>query len=226
MTKERETAGHKPASRIAPIDWAAIHRRLASVAAVFEHGAARTEEETLRILKDRARALAREPQQHEQPGQYLTVLEFQLAHERYAVDSSFVREVCPLKELTPLPGTPAFIQGIVNVRGQIISVVNLKIFFELPERGLTDFNKIILLSDGAMEFGLLVDAVVAMHRVSLQDIQPPLPTLVGIREQYLQGVTAQRLVILAAARILADPRLVVREAAQAVLEQDRERNTS
>lgn len=226
MTKEHETAGHEPASRIAPIDWAAIHRRLASVAAVFEHGAARTEEETLRILKDRARALAREPQQREQPGHYLTVLEFQLAHERYAVDSSFVREVCPLKELTPLPSTPAFILGIVNVRGQIISVVNLKVFFELPERGLTDFNKIILLSDGAMEFGLLVDAVVAMHRVSLQDIQPPLPTMTGFREQYLQGVTAQRLVILAAAKILADPKLVVREAAQAVLEQDRERNTS
>lgn len=223
MTKESETAGHKPASRI---DWAAIHRRLEGVAAVFERGAARTAEETLRILKDRAKTLAREPQQRERPGQHLAVLEFQLAHERYAVDSSFVREVCPLKDLTPLPGTPAFILGIVNVRGQIISVVNLKTFFELPERGLTDFNKIIILSDGEMEFGLLVDAVVEVRRIALQDIQPPLPTLTGIREQYLQGVTAQPLVILDVAKILTDPRLIVREAAQAALETDRERNTS
>lgn len=210
MTDKRRTAGQHPVLRV---DWTAIHRRLESVAAIVEQRVTPGAGEAQRVLRERAKTLARAPQR-EQPGERLEVLEFLLAHERYAVDSSFVREVCPLRELTSLPGTPAFVLGVVNIRGQIVSVVNLKTFFDLPERGLTDFNKIVILTDGAMEFGVLVDAVVDVHRIALPDIQPPLPTLTGIRQHYLRGVTAQRLVILDAARILADPAMVVQEGAK------------
>lgn len=192
-------------------DWVRIKRRLEDAAAILERGAAAVGEGKVEILRARARALAREPQrQDHQVYEQLEVIEFVLAYERYALEVGFVREVHPLKEITPLPGTPGFVAGIVNVRGQIVSVVNLKRLFELPERGLTDLNKVIILNDGEMEFGLLVDAVVGVRRLLLRDLQPPLPTLAGARAGYVQGVTQQRVSMLDAQKILSDPALLVR----------------
>jgi len=131
-----------------------------------------------------------------------------LAYERYAIDTSFVREVHPLKDITALPGTPPFIAGIVNVRGRIVSVVDLKQFFDLPVRGLTDLNKVVILDDGQMEFGLLVDAIVGVQRLALDTIQSKPATLTGVRTGYLLGVTAEPTVILDAAKILGDPAIV------------------
>src|SRR5688572_14220407 len=110
-----------------------------------------------RVLQERARRLGAKPTP-EQTAVTLDVIEFMLADERYAVESVFVREVCPLKDLTPLPGTPDFILGVVGIRGHILSIVDLRRFFDLPFKGLTDFNKVIVVSGDRMEFGLLADA--------------------------------------------------------------------
>lgn len=96
------------------------------------------------ILRARAKALAQPPKDEPEADTLLDVLEFRLAEERYAVEIRHVSEVHPLKELTPLPGTPAFVLGVVNVRGRILPVVDLKKFFELPDEGLTDLHRIIL----------------------------------------------------------------------------------
>jgi purine-binding chemotaxis protein CheW len=198
------------------IDWAAIHRRLEEAGTVLAQGATLPAGARDTVLKARATALAREPDLREPLEEQLAVVEFLLARETYAVESSFVREVYPLRDLTPLPGTPGFVAGIINVRGQIVSIIDLKTLFGLPAKGLTDLNKVIILRDKNMEFGLLADAVVGVRRISLPQIQPPLPTLTGIRAQYLRGVTRDRLVILDVARILADPTIIVREATEAV----------
>jgi purine-binding chemotaxis protein CheW len=167
--------------------------------------------ETKRILKARAEALAREPAQAQAAGDDIEVVEFVLAYERYALETRYVREVCPLENLTPLPCTPAFVLGIVNVRGEILSVIDLKKFFELPEKGLTDLNKVIVLETENMLFGILADAVPGVRRVPVDEIQPSLPTLTGVREAYLRGVTAERMVILDADKLLADERIIVLE---------------
>jgi purine-binding chemotaxis protein CheW len=191
------------------IDWDAIHGRLERSAAALREKIAPNPEERKRILKERAMVLAREPGTSRTDRPALDLVEFLLAYERYAIESTWVREIYPLKEITPLPGTPHFISGIINVRGQIVSVVDLKKFFDLPARGLTDLNKVILVSDGSMEFGLLADAVPGMCRIPLEEIQPGLPTLTGVRAEYLRGVTADRLVILDVAKLLADPALKI-----------------
>ena len=199
----------------AAIDWDAIHRRLTDAQTVADKGwaASARAAEQKKILKARARTMAQEPPAEEAPEEQIEIIEFNLAYERYAIELSLVREVYPLKELTPLPGTRPFVAGIINIRGQIVSIIDLKKFFDLPEKGLTDLNKVIVLDNGAMTFGLLVDAVYSVHRISQQDIQPSLPTLTGIRQQYLKGVTSDRLIVLDAARILIDPRVVIRDEA-------------
>ena len=163
------------------------------------------------ILRARARALAQPPEAAPAASAWLDVLEFRLAGERYAVETRYVREVHPLKDLTPLPGTPPFVLGIVNVRGRIVPVLDLKKFFELPEQGLTDLHRIILIEGSEMEFGLLADATVGVRSIPADSLQLSLPTLTGIRSEYLKGVTAERLVVLDVARILADPKIIVHE---------------
>jgi len=188
----------------ARFDWEALRQRMERSVSAIEPSAA----DKARILQARAKALAKEPQRDQLIEQSIEVLEFMLAYERYALDTSFVREVHPLKDITVLPGTPAYVAGIVNVRGEIVSVVDLKSFFDLPTRGLTDLNKVILLDDGQMVFGLLVDAVIAVQRLALQAIQSKPTTLTGVRTNYLLGVTAQHTIILDALKILSDPNIV------------------
>jgi purine-binding chemotaxis protein CheW len=193
------------------IDWREVERRLEAARAAVERVGAPTPEETKRILKARAQALARQPAQAEAAGGHIEIVEFVVAYENYAVETRYVREVHPLENLTPLPCTPAFVLGIVNLRGEILSVIDLKKFFELPEKGLTDLNKVIVLQSGNMLFGILADAVAGVRRIPVTDMQPSLPTLTGIREEYLKGVTAERLVILDAEKLLSDENLVVQE---------------
>jgi purine-binding chemotaxis protein CheW len=162
------------------------------------------------LLKARAIALAQELENGE-IAEYVEVVVFLLAYETYGIDTTYVREVYPLKDLTPLPCTPSFVAGIVNVRGKVLSVIDLKHLFELPAQGLTDLNRVIIISDGGMEFGILADAIVNVGRIPLDEIQPSLPTLTGVREDYLTGITAERLVILDAAKLLASSNIVVEE---------------
>jgi len=167
------------------------------------------------ILRARAQALARCPQPAPAAETLLELLEFHLAQERYAVETRYVREVCPFKELTPLPCTPPFVLGIVNVRGRILPVFDLKKFFDLPETGITDLHRIILVRGNDLELGLLADVVVGVRSIPADSLQPSLPTLTGIRGDYLKGVTAERLVVLDLARILADPKIIVHEEVEA-----------
>jgi purine-binding chemotaxis protein CheW len=164
-----------------------------------------------RILRARARELARPPAAAPTEAM-LEVLEFRLADEHYAVETRYVQEAYPLHDLTPLPGTPPFVLGIVNVRGRILPVLDLKKFFELPERGITDLHRIILVRNGDMELGLLADVVVGVRSVAQSSLQTSLPTLTGIRADYLRGITEQRLAVLDLAHILADPKIIVQDA--------------
>lgn len=195
----------------AAVDWGEVRRRLEAAQAAVERIWAPGPEETERILRARAQALARQPRKAEAAEVSLDVVEFILAGERYAVESRFVREVHLLEDLAPLPCTPAFVLGIVNLRGEVLSVIDIKKFFDLPEKGLTDLDKAIVLESGGMRFGLLADAVAGARRVPLAAIQPALPTLTGIRERYLRGVTSERLVVLDADKLLTDEAIVVRE---------------
>ena len=164
-----------------------------------------------KILHARAQALARIPERPPVEGTLLELLEFRLAQEHYALENRYVQEVHPLKDLTPLPCTPPFVLGIVNVRGRILPVLDLKKFFNLPENGLTDLHRIILVRGNDLELGLLADVIVGVRSIPADSLQPSLPTLTGVRSDYVKGVTGERLVVLDLARILADPKIIVHE---------------
>jgi purine-binding chemotaxis protein CheW len=193
------------------IDWSTVYRRLEAAQTAIERGVMPTPEDEKKLLRARAQALAREPEGDEAARGALEVVEFLLAYETYGVEALYVREVYPLKELTPLPCTPPFVRGIINVHGQILSVIDLKTFFDLPQKGLTDLNQVIVVHDDTMAFGILADAILGVRSIPLDALQPSLPTLTGIRATYLKGVTSERLVILDAGTLLGDSALIVLE---------------
>jgi purine-binding chemotaxis protein CheW len=175
-------------------------------------------------LKTRARALAGPTASpatgaataNEDAGAVLEVVEFRLASETYAIERALVRSVLPLKDLTPLPGTPSFVRGVVNVRGQIVPVIDIRKFFDLPEAGIADVHMIIIVHHQGVELGIDADAVTTVRAFPLSAIAPSLPTLTGIRAQYLKGVSRDHVVILDAAKILSDPKIVVDEQVEAI----------
>jgi purine-binding chemotaxis protein CheW len=164
-----------------------------------------------RILRERAQTLARLPSSAPAPSTMLELLEFSLASERYALEIRHVRDVHPLRDLTPLPCTPPFVLGIVNVRGRILPVLDLKKFFDLPEQGLTDLHRIILVQGNDLDFGLLADVIVGVRSVPTGSLQPALPTHTGIRADYLKGIGEGGLVVLDLDRILSDPKIIIHD---------------
>lgn len=196
------------------IDWETIRSRVAAACAPAQRNESELEEERRQILKDRSRALASEDRAANKAGESLNVVEFDLAGERYGVELTSVREVCLLKELTPVPGTPSFILGIINLRGEIRTVIDLKRFFELPSKGITELNKIIMIHADGMELGVLADAILGVRNVPLATLQATLPTLTGVRGDYLRGVTHDRLVVLDAAKLLSSERIIVNDATE------------
>ena len=170
---------------------------------------------TTDTLKARARLLSRRLDVDRTRGLEIEVIEFRLAHERYAVEGIFVREICPLQNLTPLPFVPPFYRGIVNIRGQVLPVLDIKRFFELPETGITDLHVVIVVQADGIELGLLADAVIGARSIARGSLQSSLPTLTGIRSTYLKGIADDSLVILDAARVLNDPKIIVDQGAEA-----------
>ena len=162
-----------------------------------------------KILKNRAKELSEELNENGAIGNQIEIIEFVLAYEKYGVESCFVREVYPMKEFTPVPGTPNFVMGIINIRGQIISIIDIKKFFGLPEKGLTDLNRIIIAEYNGLEVGILADLILGVRNIALNEIQSSLPTLTEIRSRYLKGITRDGIVILDIEKLLSDSKLII-----------------
>ncbi|GLQ91509.1 chemotaxis protein CheW [Dyella acidisoli] len=206
-------SGESKLSRTSAVgfDYGRIERKLAAAHAAIESVWTPTPEESRKILASRAQALAMEKLADEAVETYIEVVEFNLAYERYAIESHYVREVYPLENLTPVPCTPSYLLGVVNLRGEITSVIDIRVFFDLPKTGLPDLNKVIVLESEHMSFGVLVDAVARVDKIRVADIQPALPATTRIHETYLKGLTADCVAILDGGRLLSDAGIVVNE---------------
>lgn len=115
------------------------------------------------------------------------IVVFRLSREWYGVEITTVTEVTRVGKITYLPSSPEYIAGIVNLRGKILSVTDLKTMIGLPHEEPTDRQRIIAVEFGMLETGLLVDEVVESIEVPLSRIEPPLVTLRAEEADYIQG---------------------------------------
>jgi purine-binding chemotaxis protein CheW len=164
------------------------------------------------ILRERARMLAVVPEAVPEAGALIHVLRFSLGEELYAVENRHLREVLPLPRVAPLPCVPAFVRGIINVRGRMVCLLDLKSIFGPSETITGPTSCAIILQSPGCEFGLLADEIMGLATISVSSLQASLPTLTDVRARYLKGVTAEGLVLLDAGKLLADRNLVIDEA--------------
>jgi purine-binding chemotaxis protein CheW len=172
--------------------------------------------ERSKILKERARRLAHVPPASANENE-IGIIAFTLARETYAIELKYVREVYPLQDLTAIPCTPPFLVGIINVRGEMCAVIDLKRLLDLPESGLSNATRAIILQDGVMELGIIADVILGGRSISVQDIAQPPATLSGIKSQFLRGITSNRIIVLNAGSILHHPQMVVNKQVEADL---------
>jgi chemotaxis signal transduction protein len=163
------------------------------------------------VLAERAAKIAR-PEESMADTRTAEVLRFRLAYRECAIDMEHIREVILTGEITPVPGTPDFISGICIVRGEIISLVDLRVLLAIPETGLTDLNRVIVLTDGTLTFGILADhitgiGILELDRIISGDTESP---VAGSR--YVKGVADGALIVLDTQALFADPRMIIDEA--------------
>lgn len=169
-----------------------------------------TEESVRKVLEERAKKIA-VPEAGALEAGIVEVLRFQLAYQEYALEMRFVREVILTGEITPVPGAPPFISGICAARGQIISLVDLRVLLSLPEKGLTDLNRVIVITDGHITFGILADNITGIGTIPSYIILMPETGMTPSWKKYLKGYVRNSLIMLDAAAILADPDLIVED---------------
>ncbi len=122
-----------------------------------------------------------------------------LSSEWYGVDILKTREIVLPEKITFLPSAPAFVEGVINLRGNILAVTNLKKVFGLPagevstgissqaSSSISSQTKIVVLQSGVLETGLLADEVTEIVEVPVKQIEPPLATLSPEKAAYIQG---------------------------------------
>ncbi|MDZ7776464.1 MAG: chemotaxis protein CheW [Bacteroidales bacterium] len=154
-----------------------------------------------KILQERARAIAQKKVLPES-GEKTEVVHFTLHPEKFAIESEYVKEVISLENLTPLPGTPGFIMGIMNYRGTILSAVNLKIFLGLTETGLTEMDKVLIISDREMEFGIVADKIEGTENILKNKISEPPYSLSETGKELIRGLIHNEIIFLSAKKLL------------------------
>ncbi len=182
------------------IDWEAIWKSL-------DWDDTDREQEAIRErLQQRAQQYAKPSKQQESyqsdRKDVYQLLTFDLGSERYGIDVSVVTSVRAIKKLTRVPGAPSFYRGVVNVRGQIITVLDLRILLSLGINTSEIPPEIIVVEYNNLELAILADHVSAVERIPVDVIEP-------IEMTYARGVTLGRLVVLDTEQLLADERLFV-----------------
>ncbi len=162
------------------------------------------------ILQQRTRALAAIPPQEEKSEAVEAVI-FALGESRYAIDVQHVTGIFTVEELTPTPCTPDFVVGVINLRGRILSVIDLQRFLGLEATPIDSRAQVIAVSAGGMEVGLLTNKVYAVRPIPLNDLKPTLPTSTRLAVEFTRGVTPDLIVFLNLEKLLGDERMVVRE---------------
>ena len=114
---------------------------------------------------------------------------FDLDSESYGVDIGAVREIIRMQEITRVPRTPEFVEGVINLRGKVIPVVDLRKKFGLPvpEEQSID-NRIVVVDIGGQDIGVIVDAVTEVLRIHTDSVAPPSSVITGADSEYLLGI--------------------------------------
>ena len=126
------------------------------------------------------------------------LVNFDIANEEFGVDILKVQEIIRVPEVTRVPNCPAFVEGVINLRGKIVPVVDLRLRFNLPKIEKDNNTRIIVVELEEKTVGFLVDRVKEVIRIETAIIDPPPELVTNVQTRYITGVAKleDRLLIL------------------------------
>ncbi|GAB1420610.1 hypothetical protein MASR2M15_07180 [Anaerolineales bacterium] len=154
-----------------------------------------------RILEQRAKSYAQQAKSTEETAHIRSYITLVLGNERYGIDVMVVQQVRAIGNISPVPGTPDFYLGVTNIRGKILSVLDLKRFLGMAAEEQTG-KELLVIRTQALELGIIADEIEDVISLSPAEI-------LAVDLPYALGLTASSITILDMAMIIRDKRLIV-----------------
>lgn len=164
------------------------------------------------ILKKRAIALSK-PLIDDSKNQddIVQLLMFKLGSQSYGVEINHVQEVSTYKEFTLLPKESSIILGLVNIRGRIFTIFNLKNLFNLSDDLAKTSGRVIILNSGDINLGISVDAINGVISCSSENIKSAVETLSAAEKDYICGVTSEGIGIISLENIVLERKKIIKK---------------
>ena len=135
------------------------------------------------------------------------IVAFTLGSEIYGVDIASVREIIPIQKIVSVPRAPDFVEGIINLRGRVIPVLDLRKHFGFERKKGDPNQRIVLVEAGSESIGVIVDSVSSVLRIADDSVEPPASVIVGPEIEYIYGIAkvdGDLIVLLDLTRIISD----------------------
>lgn len=126
--------------------------------------------------------------QKKQDDQLLQLVTFSIGEEEFGVNILKVQEIIRTMEITKVPRAPDFVEGVINLRGKVIPIIDLRRRFGLAPRGHDKNTRIIVIEINNIIVGFVVDAVSEVLRIPASTVEPPPPVVAGVESDYVSGV--------------------------------------
>ena len=128
----------------------------------------------------------------------IQVVSFKLGSEEYGVDIAQVQEINRMVAVTHVPRAPQFMEGVINLRGQLIPIIDLRTRFGMPRAEHTKNTRIVVTEIGTKRVGMVVDSVSEVLRLPVDQVEPAPEMITGVETEYIRGVgkIEDRLIIL------------------------------
>ena len=212
---------HAPLTAPLEFNWADVRQRIARASAALTDSQMTSPEALAQLFARRAEQLAQATLEQDH-GEQINLVLVQLGHEVYSLDAQYVAEMRPLERLTRVPRVPAWVAGVINWRGNVLSVIDLQRLWDLPrlERAAGDEAAapyLVVVGVGEMFVALLVDAVLAVEALPISRVHDATGTVRGLRAEYVQGIAERggesgaALVILNLPAVLTDKQFIIHE---------------
>jgi len=131
-------------------------------------------------------------------GETIQVVSFSLGNEEYGVDISQVQEINRMVQITHVPRAPHFMEGVINLRGQLIPIIDLRARFGMARAEHTKNTRIVVTEIGGKRVGMVVDAVSEVLRIPVEQVEEAPEMISGVETEYIRGVgkLGDRLIIM------------------------------
>lgn len=140
----------------------------------------------------------KEDKKQQLSGEVVQVVSFKLGGEEYGVDISQVQEIIRMVEITHVPRAPRFMEGVINLRGQLIPIIDLRTRFGMSRIEASKSTRIIVTEIGSKRVGIVVDSVSEVLNIPIENVEDAPEMIAGVGTEYIQGVGKmdERLIIM------------------------------